>query len=585
MTRYLRRVKATLISFIGENEDYWPLIDANTAFRIQGLCPGLSYKDRADIEYRMKEKELFPAIQDENIRSQILERLCLIKHVITTLYTLLEDTKYLEPCTRILKKILPGKSKGSLSQYFKGLHNGQPNIKVQTTNITFETRISTSSYASWVAYRVLWLFVLRHFPRMDGQAPRKDIGKIDTWKPGLQPQRWVELSALALENGYRRIRKLYRDRKAADSAKIDDCVELIRPSMEQERRRRTVQLIYQIIGDPEDPEDPEGVTTAPKLSSDHENIRPDLSDRHGIPRTSAYRADKSFLFFDHIYSTLYDTTPKRYLTSFAITRDFFHSFFGIAEDDLDQPTFFRLPRDVSSLASTMIVDDAEGPRREDEGRMQDVNDAEGPPANQRPAPLPLHEVSLPASPTRPVENSHSAVATSGTRSPDGYRRFTRRGRSASPATHRYRERSNSADRQRRRNLTRPRSGDTIFPRATQQLLPAGPSAESTQRNYQIALPFSRAAYRERAYQYCPKITQYRPERHYLPRGYNTTTYSRFRKHSGCYCLIGRCNRRHGNGPIGSAFSKKSAYCYRPKVKEPRWTPQDHPEGPIYKSHY
>jgi len=186
MTRYLRRVKATLISFIGENENDWPLIDANTAYLIQGRCPGLSFEDRAHIHSKMLARELFPAIQDENIRSQILERLCSIKHVITTIHTLIEDTKYLEPCSRILKKILPGKSKGSLSQYFKGLHNGQHNAKVQTTDYTSEDRTSSGSHASWVAYYVLWLLTLRHFPVIDGQAPWKDIGKQNTWQPGLQ---------------------------------------------------------------------------------------------------------------------------------------------------------------------------------------------------------------------------------------------------------------------------------------------------------------------------------------------------------------------------------------------------------------
>ncbi|KAH8792221.1 hypothetical protein F5882DRAFT_290887, partial [Hyaloscypha sp. PMI_1271] len=333
MTRYLRRVKATMVYIIGENENDWFLIDANTAFLLQGLCPGLSLEDRAFVQMRMLSRELFPAIQDDNIRSQILERICSIKYVIITIYTFLEDTKYLEPCTRILKKVLPGKSKGSLSQYFNALYTGQPNVKVQTTESTSDDRTFSSSYASWVAYRVLWLLALRHFPEMDGQAPRKDIGKRVTRKPGLQPQWWIELSALALGNRYRRIRKLYRDLKAADSSEIEDCVRRIRPSMEQEVRRRKVQLIYQIIGDFECGE---AMTAAPELTSDRENGRPDISDkcgrpdisyRCGRPHDSALQADEGCLFFDYIYSTSYDTAPKRYLTSFAITRDFFHSFF------------------------------------------------------------------------------------------------------------------------------------------------------------------------------------------------------------------------------------------------------------------
>jgi len=474
MTRYLRRVKATMAYIIGENENDWLLIDANTAFLLQGLCPGLSLEDRAFVQMRMLSRELFPAIQGDNIRSQILERICSIKYVIITIHTFLEDTKYLEPCTRILKKALPGKSKGSLSQYFNALHNGQPNVKVQTTESAFDDRTFSSSHASWVAYRVLWLLTLRHFPEMDGQAPRKDIGKRGTRKPGLQPQWWIELSALAFGNGYRRIRQLYRDLKAADSSEIEDLLRRIRPSMEQELRRRKVQLIYQIIGDPECGET---MTAAPELTSDRENGRPDISDkcgrpdisyRCGRPHSSALQADEGCIFFDHIYSTSYDIAPKRYLTSFAITRDFFHSFFGTAEDDLDQPNFFRLPRDNHVGG------------REEEERMQDVDDAEGPPANQRPAPPPPPEVPLPSNPTRSVENTDSAVTSippmRNSRSPDGHHRFTRRGRSASPTTHshrsrRPRERSNSTGRQRRRDLTSPRGGDTIFPEAVQQLLP------------------------------------------------------------------------------------------------------------------
>jgi len=430
----------------------------------------------------MRAKELFPAIQDETNRSQLLERLCSIKHVITTIHTLIEDTKYLEPCSRILKKILPSKSKGSLAQSFRGLHNGQRHAKVQTTDYTSENRTySSGSHASWVAYRVLWLLALRHFPQMDGQAPRKDVGKCSMRKPDLQPQWWIELSALALGNGYRRIRKLYRDRKAADSCEIEDCVRRIRPSMEQGLRRRKVQLIYQIIGDPEFPEP---VMTAPELTSDHDNCRPELSDRCGRPRTSTLLADEGFLFLGHIYSTLYDTTPKRYLTSFAITRDFFHSFFGTTEDDLDQPTTsFRLPLDNhgggrEDEGRMDDIDDPEGPRREDEGGMQDV-DGEGPPANQRPVPSQPHEVPLPASPTRPVEDTYSAVTTPGERSPDKYRSLTRRGRSASPPTHSHRSgrrrgRSNSRD---GRGLTSTRARAPLLPGTTQQLLLTSPPIE------------------------------------------------------------------------------------------------------------
>jgi hypothetical protein len=55
-----------------------------------------------------------------------------------------------------------------------------------------------------------------------------------------------------------------------------------------------------------------------KLTSNHDNYRLELFNKCSIPRTSALLADKSFLFFNLIYLTLYNIILKRYLTLFAI---------------------------------------------------------------------------------------------------------------------------------------------------------------------------------------------------------------------------------------------------------------------------
>lgn len=69
-----------------------------------------------------------------------------------------------------------------------------------------------------------------------------------------------------------------------------------------------MELIYEIIGDIPRVETVKG---KPELTSDHENCRPDISDRCGRPRASALEADEGYLFIDYIYSTSYDTTLKR----------------------------------------------------------------------------------------------------------------------------------------------------------------------------------------------------------------------------------------------------------------------------------
>jgi hypothetical protein len=66
-------------------------------------------------------------------------------------------------------------------------------------------------------------------------------------------------------------------------------------------------------------------------------------------------------------------TLKRYLTLFAITRDFFYSFFGTIKDDLNQLTVFHLLYNAFSLAfstSIIIVDNAK-----DKETMQGVDKA------------------------------------------------------------------------------------------------------------------------------------------------------------------------------------------------------------------
>lgn len=231
MTRYLRRVKEMWTSIIGENDGKRLLIDPNTVYLLQGRCPGLSSEDRAFVTweysqatYSLRSK---PRTTDQRSSTAYVR---LMKHVIVSIRTLLEDTKYLEPCTRVLKTLLLSKSKGSLSHHFSALHSGQPNVRVQTSEFASEDRtLSSGSQASWVSYRQLWLFALHHFPVMDGQAPRKDIGKQDTWRPRLESRWWVKLSSLALQNGYRRIHQMYRDRKAADMSTTEGCVWRILP--------------------------------------------------------------------------------------------------------------------------------------------------------------------------------------------------------------------------------------------------------------------------------------------------------------------------------------------------------------------
>ena len=319
MTRYLRRVRKTWTRILGDEEADQLQLDANTVAILQGRCPLLSLEDRAHVQSRFLAGDVLPAVKADDERSQVFDRACSIEHVIPSIHTFLEDTKYLEPGARILKKLLPGKCKDSMSQHFSALHSGQTKVKVQTSEFTYEDRTSSSDGSSWLSYRQLWLFALRHFPSMDGQLPRRDMAQQSILHAGRQQRRWYELCSLASENGYRRMRRLYRDRKAADAEAIEDCVRNILPSkyyaIDSERMRQIVQVNCQLLGDVPYVE---RRAVAPELTADHEGCGSNISDRCGRPRERSFQTDEENLFLKHIYSTSYSTRPKRYLTSFAI---------------------------------------------------------------------------------------------------------------------------------------------------------------------------------------------------------------------------------------------------------------------------
>ncbi len=290
--------------------------------------------------------DILPAVKDDNRRSDIFDRICSVEHMISSIYMCAEDSKWLEPGVRILKELLPNNGKGSIAEQFRALHNGQANMNLQTSEFTSEDRTLPSGNSFWLSYRQVFLFSLRHFPAMDGQAPRKDVAKQSSPHPGIQQRWWHELSSLASMSGYRGLRRKYQDRKAADAKAIEDCVRSILPPRYYEinsaHMRRIVQLNCHLMSDVPYAE---RMRVVPELTSDHDGCGSDISDRCGRPYDQSFQADQESLFLDYIYSTSYTRVSKRYLTSFAVKRDFFHSFFGSEEDDLDQEPRMETLRD------------------------------------------------------------------------------------------------------------------------------------------------------------------------------------------------------------------------------------------------
>ncbi|KAL9042038.1 MAG: hypothetical protein Q9214_003906, partial [Letrouitia sp. 1 TL-2023] len=107
LARYLRHIKDTWQFICANDKALGHRIDVRTVKSLEGRCLRFCTEDASLVEGLISRREIFPTVASHSIRANILGRLREIKHVIPTIHTFLEDTKYLEPCAQIMKSILP----------------------------------------------------------------------------------------------------------------------------------------------------------------------------------------------------------------------------------------------------------------------------------------------------------------------------------------------------------------------------------------------------------------------------------------------------------------------------------------------
>jgi Protein of unknown function (DUF3723) len=165
------------------SNEHLPFVDPASVTFLETLAPKFSTQDSAAMRRAMHDKILFPQISGEIARGRILNRILKIPERIPSLFTFLEDTKYLEPCAKALKllfPVIPPRSTSSLRETFsRHLSVRQsPRMPVQQSEQVYASlHVARAQVGEWLAYRQLWLFAMRHFPDLTDTLPRKDPRK------------------------------------------------------------------------------------------------------------------------------------------------------------------------------------------------------------------------------------------------------------------------------------------------------------------------------------------------------------------------------------------------------------------------
>ena len=239
---------------------------------------------------------------------------------ILSLRLLLEDTKVLEPAARVMKTLIPdsrGESiKASMETCFQ-----KPEIDFSSTSI------ERSGFDG--AYRHLWLYAWKYFPEVVGNSPRRGskcseppnfLNRSRTLSDFAVLARHLgfesaEISRLATSpwttKSIERFLENFTRGGSYNTTDMQTAVGRIEPILDQ--FLRAIRPRQQ---------------KPPVLAQDL--VAPGDGQRCGMPFENTFNEDRDSLKMEFIYAPPWEeqTSPSRYVSSFALLRDQFRCFLG-----------------------------------------------------------------------------------------------------------------------------------------------------------------------------------------------------------------------------------------------------------------
>ncbi|KAF2812826.1 uncharacterized protein BDZ99DRAFT_381703, partial [Mytilinidion resinicola] len=327
LIHYLSYIRTTWSFILLDDARLFALLDPRTVSFLELLSPLYSSADWAEIEESMGSRYLFPAIVDQEVRNDILPRLK-SQSRIPSLHTFSEDTKYLEPCAKVMKGLLRPKFKGSIFHAFRKGFNPSPQSSVQCAEKVFKNTLTNlrPRVQFQLKYLEAWLFSMRHFPKLIEYNPRKDHGKIKP-KTKLCDILWGDLGLLVETGGFNlpeasRLANANHLENMVKDFVVGVCLGDIYDVQEADVRAVVRSIYDSIVSIGSTPR----ITTSPPLTIN--DIQQSKLQRCGRPYEKSHLLDREFLFI----TNMGDLRPERvreYITSFGIKREIFRAFFDI----------------------------------------------------------------------------------------------------------------------------------------------------------------------------------------------------------------------------------------------------------------
>ena len=158
----------------------------------------ISQKDCTFIEEQMRQKMLFSMITEEGTQSVILHRLWEVKHILSSLHTFIENTKWLESYVKMISCLLLTCFKGSIQHTLLQTLNDSETLQIQLTDtdMRFANASDASSHVLKSVYQQLWLFVWQHFLNLVQVISQKNFEKSKLSIKSMNEWIWQKLASL-----------------------------------------------------------------------------------------------------------------------------------------------------------------------------------------------------------------------------------------------------------------------------------------------------------------------------------------------------------------------------------------------------
>lgn len=314
-------------------EGYSPdLLDPHTVTLLETLMPDCSLHDRACIEDMMEQRRIFLAVESRCDRQEIMHRVLSTNGRILSFYTFSRDFFYFEACATSLRKLLPSPLKQTVSGEFMHSYRGtnqHPGLyRIQTRETAFHQHSGSRSMNPILGYRQLFLAVMRDFPVLSNLAPYRDLRKLKQGRHGIESESLFKLAWLAFELGFenRQMKEVLEwAGENSGQAVARDFLRQIRPPMWYVVDHGKADDIASYVGSNlPGMASPPASRGQPKFTTNLETQSKRF--RCSRPSSKHYVDDRKFLFIDIMYN--YNPIPQAHVTSLAIQRDIFVSYFG-----------------------------------------------------------------------------------------------------------------------------------------------------------------------------------------------------------------------------------------------------------------